>query len=379
MKTSKIFISALFVLAAALVGCGGGGGDASAPVPGAAPGALDAGGSGLSLARAVNEQDETVNVNFSSALGVNDFNEIIGFAEITPGAHFTAALWMVNTAGSTSVTPAPLHPIAGNNFSAGFAIDEGGTVVGQSEKGLQLVAVIWHAGASAPTELPALTGTGDSGAYGISADGSLVVGEAQDATGRFRAVIWRADGAGQFSTPPQVLPFTVFAVGGESSTFSSASGVDRVGSAIWVVGEAENGIGIMRAALWRSADGTIFTATDLGLVGEAGSSAYAVNSNSHIVGEVETDAGNFVPVLWTADGLGGFSRTALAANGSAVAINENDRIAGWSGPSDLATVWSGTTPETLYSTASWAYGLNNNAQPLVVGRSGGMGFVKRVN
>jgi hypothetical protein len=69
----------------------------------------------------------------------------------------------------------------------------------------------------------------------------------------------------------------------------------------------------------------------------------------------------------------------LAAAGCAVAVNENGRVAGWSGISDRATVWNGTTPAMLFNTVSQAYSLNNELQPLAVGRVGNQGFIKRIN
>ena len=130
-----------------------------------------------------------------------------------------------------------------------------------------------------------------------------------------------------------------------------------------------------------SNDEVIFTATDLGQAGETGSSAYGVNDNGWIVGESE-DAVGFTPIRWEDDGFGGFMRVALAAEGTALAVNDNDRSAGWSGALGVATVWDAATPPaaaTLFGTASQAYSLNNDLQPLVVGRNGATGFIKRAN
>lgn len=368
MKTTCRFFSLLMVLALALAGCGGGG--SSTPAIGGED-ALVPGGTGLTLDQVAGT---AAPVNFSTALDVNDLNQVIGFAEVTVGADFSAALWTVNTDGAAVAAPAALDPIAGNSYSAAFAIDETGAAVGQSGKGAQLVAVIWPAG-SVPVELPALVAAGDSAAYGISADGTLVVGQAEDATGATRAVIWVADASGEFVDPPTLLPGTIFASGTEQSRFNSASGVTRVaGDEILVAGEAVAGNGTPHAALWRSVDGgTSFSAVDLG----ADFVAYAVNSSRQVVGETDD---TLAPVAWSISDQGvAAAPVALAAAGSAVAINENGRIAGWSGATNLATVWNAATPETLFASLSQAFGLNNAQQPLVVGRVASAGFVKVVN
>lgn len=377
MKTMRkpigIFLG-MALLAAA--GCGGSSSSSPQVQP---PDSLDPGGTGFNLPQVVDDQGATVEVNFSSAVAVNDNNQIVGFAEIAPGDPFKAALWAVSSAGEVTVTPTELAPLVGGSFSAAFALDQGGNVVGQAQDGSQLVAVIWSAGSSTPVELPALAASGNSAARGISAAlPTLVVGDAQGNGADTRAVLWTANAQGAFGNPI-VLPVTAFATAEGPSIYSSASGVARVGTEIWVVGEVEDGDGEVRAVLWRSSNGTTFTATDLGAAGDVGSAAYAVSGSGQIAGEAETAAGTFVPVSWAADGTGGFARTELAASGSAVAINQNNRIAGSTGSSARATVWTGAVPATLFDTVSQAYGLNNAAQPLVVGTVGGQGFVKRVN
>lgn len=371
MKAILKPLGILLALALLLAGCGNSSNQSGTPTV-QHPGSLDVGGDGFTLTDAVDDQGATVTVNFSNAVDINDSNQVIGFAELTAGADFVAAMWTVDIAGSVTVTPHELAPIAGNTFSAAFAIDDLGNVVGQSADGDRLVAVLWTAEGGAPTPLPALTATGNSKAFGISADGSLIVGEAQDATSRTRGVIWIADGRGAFVNPPVVLPFAAFAVSGELSRYSSASGVARVGaSEILVVGEAEAGDLTMRAALWRSINnGSTFTASSLG----TDYVAFAVNESGKVVGESES-----APVMWTVTGGVASAPVALADSGSAVAINENGRAAGWTGLDPRAAVWNDSTPSPLFTTSSQAFGLNNNTQPLVVGRLGNQGFIKRVD
>jgi hypothetical protein len=350
------------------------GGGGSPLTPGPQAGALDAGGAGLPIDRVVTAAGATVSANFTTAVAVNDDGLIVGLAEVTPGTPFVAALWTVDPTGAATAAPTPLAPLVQGGFAAAFAIDGAGSVVGQAGNGPNLVAVIWPT-PSTPVALPALVnGAGPSAAYAISADGSLVAGEAVDGSGVTRAVLWQGT-AGSFATAPIVLPVNLFANGSKLSPFASASGVARVSATeILVVGEAEAGNGRGHAALWRSTNGgDSFAAVDLG----QDFVANAVNSARRVVGE---SADLQAPVAWDVDAQGNASAPqTLAAAGNAVAINELSRIAGWSGASGLATAWLGTTPATLFSTSSQAYGLNNEAQPLVVGRNGNQGFVKRAD
>lgn len=360
-------LSVVFLATLLLAGCGGGGSSSSSS---ATPGALDAGGDGVTTGGVDDGTGTTVTANFSSALDVNDLNQVIGFAEVTAGAPFTAALWTVDADGDATVAPTALASLPGGGFAAAFAIDENGTAVGQADDGTRLVAATWEG--ATPEALPELAATGNYAAYAVSADGTLIAGEAADGTGTPRAVIWIADEQGTFAAPVQ-LPVNIFASGTDLSPFSSASGVARVGTdEILVVGEAEAGDGTLHAALWRSTNGgATFTPVDLG----ADHIAFAVNSARLIAGE--NDA-TLAPVSWSVDAAGAAAApVSLADSGSAVAVNENGRIAGWS--ANNATVWDGAASATLFETASQAYGLNNDDQPLVVGNNNGQGFVKRVN
>ncbi|MEZ4601115.1 MAG: hypothetical protein R2940_15100 [Syntrophotaleaceae bacterium] len=373
MKKLANILGCLLVLPVLLTGCGGGGGGGdSAPA-----GALTPEGAGASITQAVDATGATVTANFTNAVDINSSNEVIGFAEITPGAPISAAFWevVVDSNGAAAITPRALDPITGS-FSAAFALDETGIAVGQSSTATTaLVAVFWPAGSSTPTQLDGLTAAGNSRALDISANGDLIVGEAQDAALTTRAVVWVSDGAGGFNAPV-ALPVNVFAVGGVLSQFSAANGVARVGTTdeILVVGEALDGDNILHAVLWRSVNnGATYTASSLG----EDHIAYAVNGNRLVVGESDIALS---PVSWTVNDAGvAAAPVSLAAAGSAVAVNENSRIAGWTGATPIAAVWSGTVPANVFAVESQAFNLNNDVEPLVVGRQGAVAFIKRVN
>jgi uncharacterized membrane protein len=389
-----------------LAGCGGGGGSSSgaaAPATGTGDtggtggtgdtgdtggtggtggtglpdtGTLDPGSAGVSITQIDDGAGALVTASFLAAVDVNDTLEVVGYAAATAGSPFAAALWTVDASDplTLALVPVPLAPLVDNGFAAAFAIDEAGSSVGQAADGSRLVAVVWD-NLGTPTVLPQLAATGDYAAYAISADGTLVAGVAVGNTGRTRAVLWTAEGSGNFLAAPLELPVNIFASGTALSPFSAANGIARVGAGeILVVGEAETGNGALHAALWRSTNGgATFSPIDLG----ADHIAYAVNGSRQVVGESDAV---LAPVVWSVSDQGVASApVSLAAAGSAVAVNENGLIAGWSGtPTDLATVWEGATPTTLFTTVSQAYGMNNETQPLVVGRSGDQGFVTRV-
>ncbi len=365
MKRNVITIFIVLALALLAAGC-----DRSSSSSG--PNNLTVGGAGVTIDQV---QGSAAPAIAATALDINDNNQAVGYLEATAGATFTAALW---TVGAATATPRALAPLAGNTFSAAFAIAGTGRAVGQSAKGTRLVAVTWPVGATVPTELPALDAAGNSAAFDISADGACIVGEAQNASLATRAVIWVANAGGAFTNPPIVLPVSLV-----GSAFSSASGVVRAGTQIWVAGNAEDDAGIPHATLWRSADGAVFTATDLTTAGEAGSSALAVNAAGKVVGEAETSPGVFAAALWAADNTGVYRRTILAADGVAMGINTAGKAVGTA--AGLATAWDTTAPltgaTTLFNTPSQAYGNNNGDASgyLVIGVNNGKGFVKKVN
>jgi len=374
--TIRLFIP-LAASMLALAGCGGGGGSSSSATNPAPPVTAE---SGATLNPVTDPSaGGTATAAFSLAVDINNDGQVIGYAETAVGSAFTAALWTVDAEGTSASAPTPLKPIGSNTFSAGFGIDEAGNVVGQSSSGASLVAVLWNSGVAEPVVLPALAAGNNSNAFGISPDGTKIVGEAVDAAQITRAVVWKADAQGDFTIAPQVLPVNIFAAGGELSSFSSANGVNDDG---WIVGIAEDGNGVSHAALWRPNASGIYAATDLRTGGEEGSIAYAVSASGQVVGESEASAGVFVPVLWaeqTENNITEIKRTDLAASGAALAVNDTQRAAGFTGASPMATVWNlqANTAAALFSTASQVYGINDTN--LVVGVNDGKGFVTKAN
>ncbi|MGZ9722005.1 hypothetical protein [Rhizobium miluonense] len=137
--------------------------------------------------------------------------------------------------------------------------------------------------ASSPTFLGTLSGGGPSDAFYISADGSVVAGDAINASGYERAFRW---------TSATGTMADLGTLGGNNSYTRSLS-VD--GSV--VVGESTTSGNQLRAFRWTSATGMV----DLGTLGGALSFAHAVSADgSVVVGQASTSGiGNGHAFRWT--------------------------------------------------------------------------------
>jgi len=232
----------------------------------------------------------------------------------TGAARWWRALWLVWAVVAWAALPSLaqqliwLGTLGGRESEAWGISADGSVVVGEAENpARQRRAFRWTA-AGGMQHLGTLGGY-RSYALGVSADGSVVVGRAENAAGRHRAFRWTAARGMQ----------DLGTLGGGSS---EAWGVSADGSV--VVGVAENAAGLSRAFRWTAAGGM----QDLGTMGGNLSTANAVSADgSVVVGRAENAAGRHRAFRWTAAGgmqdlgtLGGSESVAfgVSADGSVV-------------------------------------------------------------
>jgi len=226
---------------------------------------------------------------------------------------------------------------------------------------LAWVVVAWAALPSLAQQLIWLgtLGGDESEALGVSADGSVVVGWAQDTAGKARAFRWTAARGMQ----------DLGTLGGSGSV---AYGVSADGSV--VVGWARNAAGQWRAFRWTAARGM----QDLGTLGGSGSVAYGVSADgSVVVGWAENAAGDRRAFRWTeAGGMqdlgtlpGGCCSPAsgVSADGS-VAVGTAHNAAGRSRAFRWTAAGGMQDLGTLGGNSSWALGVSADGS-VVVGRA----------
>jgi hypothetical protein len=379
MKRIRLIL-AIFA-ATAMVACGGGGGGSNPDLDGdGIPNVSDAFPNDATRFADYSRKNLVVPSGVVSfALAVNDAVNplIVGTADEGTGI-LRAVHWTVNGTTGDPASAISLDAVSGSSYSAAFAVNDSGVIAGESEKGAAFVPVIWTAGAATPAELSLTMTTGTTeapimtvytagSAYGIS-DAGQIVGEIKRPDGSLMAVLWNTA-----TDEPVELP----SLGGASA---SAYAISNGG---WVVGESITGGGMVRATLWEVNAGVPGPAIALEVLpGHLKSLALGVDELGRIVGESEDSNGDATAVLWRpkAQGVGYDAPVSLGANSSAQAINEDNRIAGYTGATSEAAVWDTRLKnptnfdKILDGTGfSQAYGMNESS--IVVGIAGNQGFV----
>jgi probable HAF family extracellular repeat protein len=204
------------------------------------------------------------------------------------------ALWLVWVVVAWAAQPSLaqrltwLGTLGGRSSAATGVSADGSVVVGWTYSGSEVLPPLgqYHAfrwtAARGMQNLGTLPGSSKSAAYGVSADGSVVVGKAWNDAGKARAFRWTvARGMRDLGT-----------LGGD---WSAAYGVSADGSV--VVGTAWNAAGKARAFRWTAARGM----RDLGTLGGDRSWAWGVSADgSVVVGYALNAAGKARAFRWTA-------------------------------------------------------------------------------
>lgn len=351
MKRFGFLLAGLLVT---LTGCGSGGGN-------------NGGGGQPTVAASTFNMVELAGLggSFSAGVAINDDGLAVGLSH--NGTTIKGARWTVTDAAPAATV---LEPLPGNNYSAAYGVNVAGISVGESGKTVaatpdaNTVAVYWPAGATSPTALSTsgLFADGASAAFAINSNG-VIVGEATGADGNTVAVYWSTAAA-----DPVILDNLA---GGD---FSSAYFIGVDGR---IVGEAEGSNSKTQAVIWLPAlVGGYQAPTTLAAVPNQKSSvALGVDRTGRIVGEVELVSGVVRGVIWNANGS---VATTLAENTSVQAINDSNRIVGYTlarSGNDIASIWSVANifdTRNLATGFSQAYGINAGSQ--VVGIRGTQAF-----
>ena len=193
--------------------------------------------------------------------------------------------------------------------------EDGRVVIGVAENDTgDSHAFIWREGDSKMADLGTLKAdnSGASQANGISADGHVVVGHADYDENRYHAFIWRE--GDQKVTSLGTLK-------ADNSGSSLANAVSADGSI--VVGWSDNDAGVDHAFIWREDDQKM---TDLGTLkadNSGSSSATGVSADGTVVvGASETDDGAVHATVWKVKGS---SSTIVDATNSSKAMSDTGR------------------------------------------------------
>ena len=264
------------------------------------------------------------------------------------------------------------------NFAAGYGVSlDGTTLVGAAATPSGFAHAFRYTTSGGIQDLGSLSATGASYGAGVNLDGSVVVGTSQITGGRWHAFRWTMAGMQDLG-----------ALGTNPTNYSVATDVSADGSV--VVGGSWTDTTIDRAFRWTAATGMV----NLGTLNNNGSysDAHGVSADGNVVVGVSTDTGGRRHAFrWTQGGgmadlgtIGGATGDAIAAaanaDGSVVvgfsSIGGNLRHAfRWTGAGGMADLGA-MNP----SGNSTAYGVNGDGSIVVgasevVGASGTHAFV----
>ena len=273
---------------------------------------------------------------------------MFGYADNDNGEQ-RATVW----SGSNWATKTELGTLKRDNsgFSRAQAVSHDGSVVAgeaHSDNSLYYRAVAWSGSNWATkTDLGTLRtdNAGNSTAYAVSPDGTVVAGFAVNDNGYERATVWSGS---NWSTKTDLGTLRTDNLGYSSVNAISADGSTVVGEA-----ESDNGIHFYRAVVWSGSGWG--TKTDLGTL-KSDNSGYssaraASGDGSMVTGTAVNDNGEEHATVWSGSGWAtktdlGTLKTDNSGNSDARAASSDGSTVGGEAENDngdtRATVWSGS-------------------------------------
>ena len=273
---------------------------------------------------------------------------MFGYADNDNGEQ-RATVW----SGSNWATKTELGTLKRDNsgFSRAQAVSHDGSVVAgeaHSDNSLYYRAVAWSGSNWATkTDLGTLRtdNAGNSTAYAVSPDGTVVAGFAVNDNGYERATVWSGS---NWSTKTDLGTLRTDNLGYSSVNAISADGSTVVGEA-----ESDNGIHFYRAVVWSGSGWG--TKTDLGTL-KSDNSGYssaraASGDGSMVAGTAVNDNGEEHATVWSGSGWAtktdlGTLKTDNSGNSDARAASSDGSTVGGEAENDngdtRATVWSGS-------------------------------------
>ncbi|MHC9543157.1 MAG: hypothetical protein AB9903_26910 [Vulcanimicrobiota bacterium] len=247
--------------------------------------------------------------------------------------------------------PSPVYSITslgtlGGSTSRGLGISENGCVAGVSDMSDGTQEAFMVASGQGMVELPTPGGT-----YGLAFDANsngYITGQAKNASGLMRAVLWQG----------QAQPQDLGVLKGDSEAYGYALNDTQA-----VVGFSRSAAQKDTAFIWDAAQGM----HSLGTLGGQNSQAYFINESSIVVGYAQNHAGLDRAFVWQKDlgmsELSGFEGEKTYA----LKINDNDTIVGFAQDStgnNRALLWMGSDVVsdlgTLGGKSAIAYSINNS-------------------
>lgn len=313
------------------------------------------------------------NTGNTKAYALSDDGSVVAGNVINDSQETRATIWTgENYTSRTDLGTLNQHDNSGNSYAQALSAD-GSIVVGKAQNETKVFRAIMWSGVdfTTKTDLGTLRSdnSGSSWAYAISADGSIVAGNADNDAGESHAAIW--------SGTDYTDKIDLGTLKNDNSGTSIAQALSTDGNV--VAGAAENEFGGIHATVWLKDNHT--NPIDLGTLksdNSGNSHAYALSADGSVVaGSALNELMYSHAAVWSgvnyADKIDlGTLKTDNSGSSIVQALSADGSVAAGSAHNDLnvgsrAVVWSGAgyaiktdlgTLKTDNSGTSWAYGIS---------------------